>query len=106
MAGSHHLFRSMTSCPLYTRSTPPPAAIVRIAGDKLYGVDAAISLRFCNNTLTEADRRALRIGCQALHAGYRRFPHPAGHGSLEFAAPLPPDLAAALQGRTVTAFMS
>lgn len=63
-----------------------------VVGDKLYGVDAAIFLRFCNNTLTATDRQALRIGRQALHAGYLRFTHPRLGRSIEFNAPLPPDL--------------
>jgi len=39
-----------------------------IVGDKIYGRDELIYLRFVKNTLTDADRRALIVGHHALHA--------------------------------------
>ncbi|MEI8206035.1 MAG: RluA family pseudouridine synthase [Kiritimatiellales bacterium] len=39
-----------------------------IVGDKLYGVDETLFLRFCKDTLTDADRARLRMDRQALHA--------------------------------------
>ncbi|MCU0857576.1 MAG: RluA family pseudouridine synthase [Pontiellaceae bacterium] len=47
-----------------------------IVGDKLYGVDETLFLRFCKDELTDADRTRLRMGRQALHAAGLSFRHP------------------------------
>jgi 23S rRNA pseudouridine955/2504/2580 synthase/23S rRNA pseudouridine1911/1915/1917 synthase len=47
-----------------------------IVGDKLYGVDETLFLRFCKDTLTNADRTRLRMERQALHASGLSFRHP------------------------------
>jgi 23S rRNA pseudouridine955/2504/2580 synthase/23S rRNA pseudouridine1911/1915/1917 synthase len=47
-----------------------------IVGDKLYGVDETLFLRFCKDTLTDADRARLRMERQALHASGLSFRHP------------------------------
>ncbi len=47
-----------------------------IVGDKLYGVDETLFLRFCKDTLTDADRARLRMDRQALHASGLTFRHP------------------------------
>ncbi len=47
-----------------------------IVGDKLYGVDETLFLRFCKDTLTVADRARLRMDRQALHASGLSFHHP------------------------------
>jgi 23S rRNA pseudouridine955/2504/2580 synthase/23S rRNA pseudouridine1911/1915/1917 synthase len=47
-----------------------------IVGDKLYGVDETLFLRFCKDTLTDADRTRLRMDRQALHASGLSFHHP------------------------------
>ena len=47
-----------------------------IVGDKLYGVDETLFLRFCKDTLTDADRTRLRMNRQALHASGLSFRHP------------------------------
>jgi RluA family pseudouridine synthase len=47
-----------------------------IVGDKLYGVDETLFLRFCKDTLTDFDRARLRMERQALHASGLRFHHP------------------------------
>ncbi|MEI7850830.1 MAG: RluA family pseudouridine synthase [Kiritimatiellales bacterium] len=47
-----------------------------IVGDKLYGVDETLFLRFCKDTLTDADRTRLRMERQALHASGLSFRHP------------------------------
>ena len=39
-----------------------------IVGDKIYGSDELIYLRFVNNTLTDSDRRELIVENHALHA--------------------------------------
>lgn len=63
-----------------------------IIGDKLYGADETLFLRFCQSTLTEADRAVLRISRQALHAAELSFRHPAFGRPVTFTAPLPDDL--------------
>ena len=60
-----------------------------VVGDKLYGVDETLFLRFCTEALTEEDRRRLRLPRQALHAGYLRFHHPRFGALTETEAPLP-----------------
>ena len=45
-----------------------------VVGDKLYGVDERMYLRFINGRLTEEDGRRLRICRQALHAWHLRLP--------------------------------
>jgi len=47
-----------------------------IVGDKLYGVDETIFLRFCTGTLTNIDHARLRMSRQALHASGLGFRHP------------------------------
>ena len=47
-----------------------------IVGDKLYGVDETLFLRFCKDTLTDADHARLRMERQALHAAGLSFRHP------------------------------
>lgn len=65
-----------------------------VVGDKLYGVDEQLFLRFKEGCLSAADHTLLRIPRQALHAASLRFSHPATGKELAFSAPLPP----ALQG--------
>lgn len=69
-----------------------------VVGDKLYGVDETLFLRFCSDTLTPGDTARLRIRRQALHADYLRFTHPASGAPLEFTLPLPEDMQALLMG--------
>lgn len=47
-----------------------------IVGDKLYGVDETLFLRFCKGELTDVDRVRLRMDRQALHASGLSFRHP------------------------------
>lgn len=63
-----------------------------IVGDKLYGADETLFLRFCKGVLTDADRATLRIKRQALHAAELSFRHPAFGRPVTFTAPLPEDL--------------
>ncbi len=67
-----------------------------VVGDKLYGVDETLFLRFCQDALTEEDRQRLRMRRQALHADYLRFRHPRFGALTELTAPLPADMAALL----------
>lgn len=47
-----------------------------VAGDKLYGPDPRLYARMCEDALTEADRAALGMRRQALHAWKLSFRHP------------------------------
>jgi len=67
-----------------------------IVGDKLYGHDPALFIRFCKDQLTAADHAVLRMERQALHATMLRLQHPLTHRRLELEAPLPADMAALL----------
>jgi len=65
-----------------------------VVGDKLYGVDEQLFLRFQEDCLSEADCVLLRLSRQALHAASLRLSHPVTGIEMEFSAPLP----SALQG--------
>ncbi|MFA6283851.1 MAG: RluA family pseudouridine synthase [Desulfurivibrionaceae bacterium] len=65
-----------------------------VVGDKLYGVDEQLFLRFQEDRLSEADHALLRIPRQALHAAILRLNHPVSGKKLEFSAPLPLALSA------------
>ena len=67
-----------------------------VVGDKLYGVDDSMFLRFCDGALTPEDLARLRMPRQALHAGALRFRHPRFGAWTEADAPLPLDMAALL----------
>jgi 23S rRNA pseudouridine955/2504/2580 synthase/23S rRNA pseudouridine1911/1915/1917 synthase len=69
-----------------------------VVGDKLYGVDPTIFLRFCTDTMTEGDRLRMRMGRQALHAAGLRFRHPRTGKWLEFDLPLPDDMTGLVAG--------
>lgn len=68
-----------------------------VVGDKLYGVDEQIFLRFKEDRLSETDQARLRIPRQALHAASLRLKHPMSGRELEFTAPLPPLLQGLLE---------
>ncbi|MBA3003423.1 MAG: RluA family pseudouridine synthase [Desulfurivibrio sp.] len=70
-----------------------------VVGDKLYGVDEQLFLRFKEGVLTDADHALLRIPRQALHAASLRLSHPTTAQELEFSAPLPPALQKLLEER-------
>ena len=67
-----------------------------VVGDKLYGVDETLFLRFCADALTDEDRGRLRLRRQALHADSLRFHHPRFGARTELTAPLPADMASLL----------
>lgn len=54
-----------------------------VVGDKIYGKDTSIYLRFLSDSMTEADRSALRMPRQALHATELTF------GGMRFISPPP-----------------
>jgi 23S rRNA pseudouridine955/2504/2580 synthase/23S rRNA pseudouridine1911/1915/1917 synthase len=65
-----------------------------VVGDKLYGRDPALFLRFRQDELTSADRSALRLDRQALHAARLLMRHPRSGNWLNLDAPMPDDMAA------------
>lgn len=69
-----------------------------LVGDKIYGVDEEMFLRFIADSLTPEDARRLRLGRQALHAAELRFRHPATGREISAEAPLPADMAALIGG--------
>jgi 23S rRNA pseudouridine1911/1915/1917 synthase len=70
-----------------------------IVGDKIYGRDERIFVRFTEKALTGADWRTLRLSRHALHAAEIAFPHPRDRRPMKLAAPLPEDLVEFLEGR-------
>jgi len=54
-----------------------------VVGDKIYGPDESIFLRFIGNSMTGRDRAVLRLPCQALHASFLAF------GNYSFSSPYP-----------------
>ena len=67
-----------------------------LVGDKIYGVDPAIFIRYCDGVMTPDDHRRLRLDRQALHASVLRLHHPTDNRELEFTAPLPEEMRALL----------
>lgn len=65
-----------------------------VVGDKVYGADEGIFLRFIGDALTAEDRARLRLPRQALHAAGLTFRHPADGREMTVTAPLPADMAA------------
>lgn len=63
-----------------------------VAGDKMYGLDEGVFLRFVAGSLTAADAALMRLGRQALHASELSFLHPADGRPMTVSAPLPPDM--------------
>ena len=63
-----------------------------VVGDKLYGVDDTIYLRFISDQLIDEDSRRLRMPRQALHAAVLRLEHPTRNTTMTFEAPMPADM--------------
>ena len=57
-----------------------------VAGDKMYGQDENIFLRFIDGEMTEEDKNKLLFSRQALHANYLAFTTADGK-TFEFTAP-------------------
>ncbi len=62
-----------------------------VVGDKLYGPDETIFLRFIRDDMTDADRAALRLDRQALHSWEMIFRHPESREKIALQAPFPRD---------------
>ncbi len=69
-----------------------------IVGDKIYGRDETIFVRFTEKALTPEDLAALRLPRHALHAAEIELPHPRDRTPFQLKAPLPPDLARFFEG--------
>ena len=65
-----------------------------VVGDKLYGPDDTMYLRYTKKKLTSEDKQQLRLDRQALHAWQLEFTSPFDKEKLSFEAPLPPELLA------------
>jgi 23S rRNA pseudouridine1911/1915/1917 synthase len=65
-----------------------------VVGDKLYGQDEALFMRFCDQGWTGELAAELGFARQALHAWQASFPHPRTGVETTLEAPLAPDLAA------------
>jgi RluA family pseudouridine synthase len=63
-----------------------------LVGDKIYGLDDTIYIRFVTGTLTKADEELMEINRQALHASELSFKHPVSDEEIHIKAPLPPDM--------------
>lgn len=63
-----------------------------VVGDKVYGPDPLMFVRFCSDALTDDDWRRLRLKRQALHASHLEFRHPDGGALLQCHAPVPEDM--------------
>lgn len=60
-----------------------------VVGDKIYGVDETLFIRFIEDRLTEHDRTRLRMSRQALHGADLEFHHPRTGRRLCIKAPVP-----------------
>ncbi len=69
-----------------------------LVGDKIYGDDEEIFIRYYEDRMTPEDEAKLMLPRQALHAHRLKIPHPITGAPLEITAPLPEDLAAFLRG--------
>jgi len=63
-----------------------------LVGDKIYGRDETIYLRFIEDAMTDDDRSLLMIARQALHSSSLEFQHPISGEKLVFNAELPDDM--------------
>jgi 23S rRNA pseudouridine955/2504/2580 synthase/23S rRNA pseudouridine1911/1915/1917 synthase len=63
-----------------------------VVGDKIYGLDETIFLRFINQALTPEDHTRLRLPRQALHAWKLTIRHPITRDTMSFEAPWPRDV--------------
>jgi 23S rRNA pseudouridine1911/1915/1917 synthase len=67
-----------------------------LVGDKIYGGDPSIFVRYYDGVLTPDDHARLMLPRHALHAQILRLTHPMTQQPLEITAPLAPDMAALL----------
>lgn len=67
-----------------------------VVGDKIYGLDDRLFLRYIEGRLTREDEQKLRLPRQAVHAAGLRFHHPAAGAALSFNSPIPKEIKALL----------
>ena len=70
-----------------------------LAGDKMYGPDDTIFLRFIEDKMTDQDHTLLRMDRQALHASRLRFVSPFDGRETEIISPVPEDFFLLPDGR-------
>ncbi len=63
-----------------------------VVGDKLYGLDEEIFIRFIEDRISNADVEKLMLSHQALHAAELRLLHPESRLPVRFLAPMPADM--------------
>jgi RluA family pseudouridine synthase len=63
-----------------------------LVGDKLYGPDESIFLRFIQDQMTPLDRESLIMPRQALHSAKTTFTHPYTSKIITLTAPIPEDM--------------
>lgn len=80
--GRHHQIRVHLSATGYP-----------IVGDKIYGLDEKLFIRYHQNSLTDEDRAVLILPRQALHAARLTIRHVTLKKPMTFEAPLPRDIA-------------
>jgi RluA family pseudouridine synthase len=68
-----------------------------VVGDKIYGLDENMFIRFISKELTPEDHTRLRLSHQALHAWRLTMRHPVSQEDMTFEAPLPKDVQALLK---------
>ena len=68
-----------------------------VVGDKIYGLDDTLYLRFIDGKLSEEDRRILMLDRQALHAKSLSFIHPDTKKQLKIETPIPNDFVVAAE---------
>lgn len=71
-----------------------------LVGDKIYGQDDDLFIKYYDGALTEEDEARLMLPRQALHAHRLKVTHPRTGEPLEIEAPLPADLAAFLDEKS------
>ena len=64
-----------------------------VTGDKIYGVDETLFLKFINDRLTDSDRLKLSLPRQALHSESLALTHPENGKRMRFFSPLSEDMA-------------
>jgi 23S rRNA-/tRNA-specific pseudouridylate synthase len=63
-----------------------------VVGDKLYGVDDTLFLRFIKGAVSQEDWNRLRLPRQALHAAEIRVTHPTTGALMVFQSSVPSDM--------------
>lgn len=63
-----------------------------LVGDKIYGRDESVFIRFVNGKMTDEDKSIMRISRQALHSSQIVFEYPKTTEEIKLTAPLPEDI--------------